>query len=394
MNTTNNESPVVLPPVIPTGGTIDELLAYMIRLDGDDLIVAPDVVPVIKAHNKIIPAANRALDEHEVAECANYLAGADIRGLIAQGKPFDGAHALPLDDNGFPLDERARAELPDPEQTARFRVNIVGSEGLYQPVMTITCRKISARPPTVAQIGLEPAFVDKIFERKIGITIIAGATGQGKSTTLAAMLAYILARSDANENLVTLEHPVEYVYHLIDKPSSFVTQLQVGRDISSFASGIRNALRMGPTTILVGEMRDMVTIDAAVQAALTGHRVLSTIHANDAAAIIPRALRAYPEGEREQAKADLLVAIETLISQRLVPAIHAPRIALREYLQLDRNIRRILQQTKLSELDIVIRELIETHGQSFAQAAREAAAKGLIADDVCEQFIRAQGGES
>ncbi len=200
---------------------------------------------------------------------------------------------------------------------ARFRVNIFSQRGCYSIVM----RQLSTRVPTIKEIGLPAAFL-KMAQERNGIVLVTGATGSGKSTSLAAVLNEI--NEEKSVHVVTLEDPVEFVHS--QKKSTF-NQRELGIDFDSFASGLRAALRQAPKAILVGEMRDRVTVDIGLSAAETGHLVLSTLHTVDAGQTVNRFVGLFDKEEETQIRVRLADTLRWIACQRLLPKIGGGRIA-------------------------------------------------------------------
>lgn len=192
----------------------------------------------------------------------------------------------------------------------RFRANIFQQRGS----VSIVLRVIPDQTKNAAQLGL-PAVLDKICEERRGLILVTGATGSGKSTTLAAMIDRI--NSTRSGHIVTIEDPIEFLHR--DK-KAFVTQREVDVDTRSFAEALRGALRQDPDVILVGEMRDMETIETALTAAETGHLVLSTLHTLDATETITRIVSSFPSHQQKSVRIQLAGIVKAVISMRLVRA--------------------------------------------------------------------------
>jgi twitching motility protein PilT len=192
---------------------------------------------------------------------------------------------------------------------ARFRVNIFSQKGCYSTVM----RQLATRIPTIDELDLPPAFA-KMSEEKNGIILITGATGTGKSTSLAAVLNEVNERHAYH--VVTLEDPVEYLHP--QKKATF-NQRELGVDFYNFASGLRAALRQAPKVILVGEIRDRETLEIALSAGETGHLVLSTLHTIDAGQTINRIVSMFEKDEEKQARIRLADTLRWVVCQRLLP---------------------------------------------------------------------------
>jgi twitching motility protein PilT len=204
----------------------------------------------------------------------------------------------------------------------RFRVNIFSQRGNYSTVL----RKLETRIPSLEELKLPPQFA-KVANEKNGLILVTGATGSGKSTTLAALLDKI--NDEKSIHIITLEDPVEFVHP--HKQATF-NQRELGSDFDAFSSGLRAALRQAPKVILVGEMRDRETVEIGMSAAETGHLVMSTLHTVDAGQTINRIIGMFSKEEEQQIRIRLAETVRWIIAQRLLPKVGGGRIALLEIL--------------------------------------------------------------
>ncbi len=205
----------------------------------------------------------------------------------------------------------------------RFRVNIFSQRGTY----AIVLRVIPTGIPTCEQLGLPPE-VSKVAELKNGVVLVTGPTGSGKSTTLAAIIDRI--NTQKAYHVVTIEDPVEYMHpHKLGT----INQREVGADTKSFGLALRAALRQAPKVILIGEMRDLETIETAMEAAETGHLVLSTLHTIDASKTVDRIIGVFPKDQEQQIRTRFAASFRYVISQRLIPKIGGGRVAVLEILK-------------------------------------------------------------
>jgi len=237
---------------------------------------------------------------------------------------------------------------------ARFRVNIFSQRGNY----SIVLRKLETRIPTIDELKLPPQF-SKAAEEKNGLILVTGATGSGKTTTLAALLNKI--NHEKAVHVITLEDPVEFVhpYH-----KATFNQRELGSDFDAFSTGLRAALRQAPKIILVGEMRDRETVEIAMSAAETGHLVMSTLHTVDAGQTINRIVGMFNQEEEQQIRIRLADTLRWVISQRLVPKEGGGRAALIEI--MNNNMR--VKDTILNG---------ETDDKTFYDIVREGDAYGM-----------------
>jgi twitching motility protein PilT len=200
-------------------------------------------------------------------------------------------------------------------EVARFRVSVFKEKGNFGMVL----RQIPSKLLTYEQIGL-PESVKELLHKPRGLILVTGPTGSGKSTTLASMLN-IVNETREEVHLITIEDPIEY-YHKHKK--ALVTQREVHVDVPSFSEALRRALRQDPDMILVGEMRDLETIEAAVSAAETGHLVFGTLHTTGAAKTIDRLVNAFPQNQQETIRIQLSTVLQAVISQILIPRVDKP----------------------------------------------------------------------
>jgi twitching motility protein PilT len=253
-------------------------------------------------------------------------------------------------------------------QKARFRVNVFTQRGHY----TIILRKLSTEIPSVDQLSLPPIF-HTIWKEKTGLILVTGATGSGKSTSLAALL------NELNEtrsiHVVTLEDPVEFVHP--QKQATF-NQREMGNDFSTFASGLRAALRQAPKVILVGEMRDRETVEIGMSAAETGHLVMTTLHTINAGQTINRIVGMFDQSEEQQIRIRLAETIRWVVSQRLLPKIGGGRVAAIEIMGNNLRVKEAIEHG-------------ESEGKTFYEIIEAAAAFGWRTFDMAIEELFAQG---
>ncbi|MFO7893602.1 MAG: PilT/PilU family type 4a pilus ATPase [Longimicrobiales bacterium] len=259
----------------------------------------------------------------------------------------------------------------------RFRVNIFRQRG----TMGIIMRVIPIDIPTLEEMSLPPVLAD-VADNNRGMVLVTGVTGSGKSTTLAAMLNHI--NEDRSQHILTLEDPIEFLHK--DKNSS-ITQREVGTDTESFQIGLRAALREDPDTILVGEMRDTVTIDIALKAAETGHLLFSTLHTQNAVKTLSRIIAVFPPEEQEMVRVRLAESIVAVISQRLLPRKDgAGRIAAVEVMMATSTIRDLIRDPdRVDEIADLIAEGREQYGsQTFDQHLADLVNQDMVEFDVAK----------
>src|SRR6266571_2780111 len=258
-------------------------------------------------------------------------------------------------------------------QKARFRVNIFAQRGHYTTIL----RKLSTEIPSVDQLNLPPVF-HTIAREKTGLVLVTGATGSGKSTTLAALL------NELNEtksiHIVTLEDPVEFVHP--QKKATF-NQREMGNDFNNFASGLRAALRQAPKVVLVGEMRDRETVEIGMSAAETGHLVMSTLHTINAGQTINRIVGMFDQTEEQQIRIRLAETLRWIVSQRLMPKVGGGRVAALEIMGNNLRVKDAIEHGESEGKTFY--EIIEAAGsfgwKTFDMAILELFEQGLITEE-------------
>ncbi len=266
---------------------------------------------------------------------------------------------------------------------ARFRINIFSQRGNY----SVVCRQLNTAIPTLESLNF-PSIIAQIPREKTGLVLVTGATGSGKSTTLAAVLNEV--NHTKAVHVITLEDPIEFIH---PHHRSTFNQRELGTDFDSFSSGLRAAMRQAPKVILVGEMRDRETVKIALSAAETGHLVLSTLHTIDAGQTMNRILGMFETDEQEQIRARLADTLRWIVSQRLVPKIDGGRHALLEI--MGSNLR-TQESVRLGESEgKSFYEIIEASApfgwRTFDQSVLEAYEQGKITEETALLYCTKRG---
>jgi len=271
--------------------TMQDLLQATIDEGGSDLHIRAYMPPKLRVHGALEELSDESLTEEESLQLCREIATEEQMEEVEKNGGADFA-------------------LAHPDGT-RFRVSIFKERKRYGAVL----RQIPNTLLTMEQLGLPPVVKELLFKPR-GLILVTGPTGSGKSTTLASMLDVI--NHERSVHIITIEDPIEF-YHTSRK--SLVTQREVGSDVPSFAEAIRRALRQDPDVILVGEMRDLETIGAAITAAETGHLVFGTLHTTGAAETIDRIIDAFPTNQQAQVRTQLAAGLQAVISQILLPKL-------------------------------------------------------------------------
>lgn len=259
------------------------------------------------------------------------------------------------------------------ENLGRFRVNAHRQRGMHG----MTLRYVKSKILSVEELGL-PEVLRKIAETPRGIILVCGTTGSGKSTTLAAMLQHI--NLNFTRHIITIEDPIEYEF---PDAKSFIEQREVGLDSPTFYSALSHAMRQAPDVIMVGEMRDKESFEAALQAADTGHLVISTVHASDAMQVVGRILDLYPIAEQDTILESISANLKAVIAQRLLPkALGKGVVPVVEVMICDPVVQRYISKKEFEKLPDAMEAAKEAGMQTFNMAILERINNGEITEEV------------
>jgi len=297
---------------------MSDLLQLTVSEGASDLHLRVGIPPVIRVHGRLHRVEGSPLAPEDTEELSRSITSEDhIQSVREQGGS----------DFGFAFGEMAR-----------FRVSVFKERGNFAMVL----RQIPSKLLTMEQIGL-PASVRELLYKPRGLVLVTGPTGSGKSTTLASMIDIINMERD-EAHIITVEDPIEYYHH---HKQAVVTQREVHVDVPSFAEALRRALRQDPDIILVGELRDLETMEAAITAAETGHLVFGTLHTTGAAKTIDRIVNAFPVTQQEQIRIQLSTVLQAVISQLLLPRCDKPgRVAIFEIMINTPSIAALIRDNK------------------------------------------------
>jgi twitching motility protein PilT len=304
---------------------IDALFKALRDKGGSDLHVSPQNPPLMRSAGDLVPLLPQKLS-HEQNKMLFYEIMTET-----QRKEFEEAN-----DIDFAYDV--------PALTSRFRANIFYSRLGISAVFRLIPTKIL----TIEQLGLPPAIL-KLTQHKRGLVLVTGPTGSGKSTTLAAMIDHI--NRTRKEHILTIEDPVEFV-HISQQ--SLINQREVGKHTRSFAAALRAALREDPDIILVGEMRDLETIELAITAAETGHLVFGTLHTNSASKTVDRIINVFPTNQQEQIRTMLGESLKGVLAQNLLKTVDGKRCAALEIMTVTPAVANLIREGKTFQLPSII----------------------------------------
>ena len=342
---------------LSTDVTIEALLEECVNRNASDLHIQVGLPPMLRLDGVLRPITTYPiLDAETVQQLIFATLDEDQQKILVKDKEFD--YSFAFGDLG------------------RFRVNAFHERGN----MAAAFRLIPNGIKSLEDLGL-PAIVETFADHPHGLVLVTGPTGSGKSTTLAALIDKI--NSEKAVHIITIEDPVEFTHH---SKRAVVAQREVHYDTFSFAAALRSILREDPDVVLIGEMRDLETIQAAITTAETGHLVFATLHTNSAAQSIDRIIDVFPAHQQSQIRAQLANVLNGIVSQRLIPAIDGGRVCVTEILVANPAVRVIIREGKTHQLDMIMQTSVDQGMQTMDRELAKLVKSGTISYDVASEF--------
>ena len=336
---------------------IEILLEEVVRRRASDLHLQVGLPPMLRIDGSLIPITGFApLDESAVETLLFAILDEDQRQILDKDKEFDFSFAFGT--------------------LGRFRVNAYHERGNLASALRLIPNEIK----TISELGVPP-IVMNFASYPRGLVLVTGPTGSGKSTTLAALVDKL--NSETAQHIITIEDPIEFTHK---SKKSVVVQREVHYDTYSFSAALRSSLRQDPDVVLIGEMRDLETISAAITIAETGHLVLASLHTNSAAQSIDRMIDVFPPHQQSQIRAQLANILMAICSQRLVPAIGGGRVVAAEVLIANPAVRNIIREGKTHQLDAVIQTGAEAGMQTMDRTLVGLVQSGTVTYDDARSF--------
>jgi len=328
---------------------VDDLLRIVVEKGGSDLHLSVGVPPIIRVDGQLLPTNYEKVTPQESQRLVYDILTDD------QIQRFETTFEL---DFSYSL-----------ARLSRFRVNIYRDRGNVASAF----RVIPSRIPTLRDLSLPPV-LEELTRLPRGLILVTGPTGSGKSTSLAAMINQI--NNERSVHILTIEDPIEYLH---SHKFSIINQREVGGDTLAFANALRAALREDPDVILVGEMRDLETMQMAVSAAETGHLVFATLHTNSAATSVERIVDSFPPGQQEQVRLQLSNNLQAILCQQLMPRANQPgRICAMEIMTASPAIRNLIRENKAHQITSMIQTSANLGMQTMDQSLRDLYVRGMI----------------
>jgi twitching motility protein PilT len=336
---------------------IEILLEEVVRRKASDLHLQVSLPPMLRVDGALVPVAGyNPLDEAAVETLLFTILDQDQRQVLDKDKEFDFSFAFGT--------------------LGRFRVNAYHERGNLAAALRLIPNEIK----TIAELGV-PQVVMNFANYPRGLVLVTGPTGSGKSTTLAALVDKL--NSETSQHIITIEDPIEFTHK---SKKSVVVQREVHYDTYSFSAALRSSLRQDPDVVLIGEMRDLETISAAITIAETGHLVLASLHTNSAAQSIDRMIDVFPPHQQSQIRAQLANILMAICSQRLVPSIGGGRVVAAEVLVANPAVRNIIREGKSHQLDAVIQTGADSGMQTMDRTLVSLVQNGVVTYDDARSF--------
>lgn len=336
---------------------IETLLEECIRRKASDLHLQYGLPPIFRVDGALTPIAGQnALNEETVKELIFATLDEEQQKILLQDKEFDYSFAF--------------------GDIARFRVNAFHERGKLAAAFRLIPNQIKS----INDLGM-PAIVETFADFPRGLVLVTGPTGSGKSTTLAALIDKI--NREKSVHILTIEDPIEFTHK---SQRSVIAQREVHYDTFSFAAALRSALREDPDVVLIGEMRDLETIQAAITIAETGHLVFATLHTNSAAQSIDRMVDVFPSHQQPQVRTQLSNMLMAICAQRLVPAIGGGRVVAAEIMVANPAIRALIRDGKTHQLDNAIQTGADQGMQTMDRTLAKLVQTGVITYDSAREF--------
>ena len=306
--------------------TIEDLVQQLVERDGSDLHLGAGTPPMIRIHGRLVAAGDSSLDPDEVRKIVYSILDNEQVRMFEKEQELDMAFGI----SGL----------------GRFRTNVFFQRGSVGAVLRVIPNQI----PEMGSLGLPQDVCEGLCLKKKGLVLITGATGSGKSTTLASMIDSI--NQSRNDHIVTIEDPIEFVHR---NRNCRVTQREVGNDTPSFSSALRRVLRQDPDVIMVGELRDLDSISAALTIAETGHLTFGTLHTNDAVQSLNRMIDVFPPFQQQQIRTQLSFVMEGILCQQLVTRSDGRgRVLASEILLATPAVRALIRDNKVHQIPSAI----------------------------------------
>lgn len=356
--------------------TFDEMLRFSTDIKASDVTVQPSRPVFARIGAEYLPITTRPLNTDEIERIVNHIYGPSGSAEVLGGYALDPAHEVFVKRVG----------------RTRFRVNITGGRAQGGSSAEISLRMLPTVPIKLDLLKLEPELIDAVTNADEGLVLITGPTGSGKSTTMASFNRFILETQHVK--IIEFSQPIEFIYDGVDAPNGTIWQTAAMEHIknfnaeSIFALCVANGMRRNPDIIIIGECRDVETMQNAVSASQSAHKVITTMHSPSVAETIRRAVNMFPHSSREQMAMDIMEQLRVICSQKLVPHREGGRVAVREYMVFGDQVRDAFLKEDVKNWPRLVRRLLAEEkaiGQTMAKGAMKLLRAGAITEKTYEK---------
>ncbi|HVY68058.1 MAG TPA: PilT/PilU family type 4a pilus ATPase [Patescibacteria group bacterium] len=337
---------------------LNKLLSVVLERDSSDLHLMVGEPPIIRVDTQLIRLDNyQVLSNDNISDLLNVLLTPEQQKLFNRDMQIDFSYAF--------------------KDSVRFRVNAYRQKG----VLAVALRVVPNHIKTIEELNL-PSTLRKFIEKRQGLMLMVGPTGHGKSTALAAMINEI--NNTRNDHILTIEDPIEFIF---TPNKAIISQREVLLDTPDFDSALRSALREDINVVLVGEMRDLESVSAALTLAETGHLIFATLHTNDAGQSIDRIVDVFPSGQQQQIREQLASVLLGVVSLRLLPKIGGGRVPAYEIMMANHAVRNVIRDNKIYEVPNIIHTSLEEGMVPLDKTLALLVKQGQVEFEVAQNFV-------
>lgn len=358
---------------LPPRTNLDTILIGCIEMGASRIHIQTDTALKIRVHGRNYTVPSLRWTDREVSDALGKMYKSPTGPLrLSQGEAIDTSYIIRPDRN---------------KRRYGFRVNAVATTIGANNGTGIVLRPLPEKPTPLEEQHVEPPLLEAL-DGDSGGYLICGVTGSGKTTLMGGVTRQRLENPDCHCDIVEGAAPLELFYDLIEQNNASIQQTEIPHQLATFADFIRAAMRQEPTDINVGECREPDTMEATIQAIISGHRTMTSVHTNDPPATIRRVVSLCPATDRDSLAIALVDNLKLIVNQRLLRSTDGRRTAIRSFLPFNRKIREALLDAPQAHWPNMVRGFVEDHGQTFEQSIKDVHAQGRISDEIAGRAMK------